>query len=215
MIKCDDNKGDPCLMHLRVLHDVERCPIAEELLQGLISRGQIEIHSAKKEEGEVFMQSSDRSPSKPKPLVMHFTRDITTHIPRGFQPSIAKTPTPFPYTSDKAVPWKYGVQGLGGRKDTSVIRVGNGMPATKITNISGTISMTHSGRIFTPSELPARSKDKGKTKADIGERERTGLTANDEALVGKFAEEGEDLSKREISAEEATEFLRIIQQSEK
>jgi len=50
-------------MHSEALHDVERCPIAKELLQGLISRGQIEIHSAKKEEGEVFMQSSDRSPS--------------------------------------------------------------------------------------------------------------------------------------------------------
>ena len=63
MIECDDNKGDMCLMYLGALHDVERCPIIEELLQGLISRGQIEIHSAKKEEGEVFMQSSDRSPS--------------------------------------------------------------------------------------------------------------------------------------------------------
>ena len=71
-------------MHSEALHDVERCPIAEELLQGLISRGQIEIHSAKMEEEKVFMQSSDRSPSKPKPLVIHFTRDITTQIPRGF-----------------------------------------------------------------------------------------------------------------------------------
>ena len=84
MIKCDGNKGDQCLMHSGALLDVERCPIAEELLQGLISRGQIEIHSAKKEEEEVFMQSSDRSPSKPKPLVIHFTRDITTQISRGF-----------------------------------------------------------------------------------------------------------------------------------
>ena len=48
VIKCDGNKGDPCLMHPGALHDVERCPIAEELLQGLISRGQIEIHNAKK-----------------------------------------------------------------------------------------------------------------------------------------------------------------------
>ena len=60
-------------MHSEALHDVERCPIAKELLQGLISRGQIEIHSAKKEEGEVFMQLSDKIPSKPKPLVIHFT----------------------------------------------------------------------------------------------------------------------------------------------
>ena len=64
VIKYDGNKEDPCLMHPGALHDVERCPIAEEVLQGLMSRGQIEIHGAKKEEGEVFMQSSDRNPSK-------------------------------------------------------------------------------------------------------------------------------------------------------
>ena len=91
------------------------------------------------------------------------------------------------------------------------MRVGTGMPAAKIMNISGTSGMTRSGRIFAPPELPAKLKDKGKAKADIGEREKTGLTANNEALVGKFEEEKDDLSKREISAEEATKFLRIIQ----
>ena len=49
---------------------------------------------------------------------------------------------------------------------------------------------------------------------DIGEREKTGLTVNDEAPVGKIIEEGDYFSKKEISAEEAIEFLRIIQQSE-
>ena len=39
VIECDDNKRDSCLMHPAALHDMERCPIAEELLQGLISRG--------------------------------------------------------------------------------------------------------------------------------------------------------------------------------
>ena len=32
VIKCDGNKGDLCLIHLGVLHNVERCPIVEELL---------------------------------------------------------------------------------------------------------------------------------------------------------------------------------------
>ena len=88
------------------------------------------------------------------------------------------------------------------------------MPSAKITNISGTSGMTHSGCIFATPELPARLKDKGKAKTNIGERERAGPIANDEALVGKIAEEGDDFSKREISTEEATEFIRIIQRSE-
>jgi len=50
IIDLDADKGDPCLMHPGASHDVETCPIAEELLQGMIRRGQIEICSAKKEE---------------------------------------------------------------------------------------------------------------------------------------------------------------------
>jgi len=88
------------------------------------------------------------------------------------------------------------------------------MPSANITNISSTSGMTRSGHIFATPELPTRSKDKGKVKADISERDRAGPTANDEALVGKIAEEGDDFSKKEISTEEATEFIRIIQRSE-
>ncbi|KAH1224983.1 hypothetical protein GmHk_11G031979 [Glycine max] len=160
------------------------------------------------------MQSSDKSPSKRKPLVIHFTRDITTQIPRGFQLSVAKMLVLVPYKSDKAVPWRYGIQGFNGRQDMSVMRVGTSMPAAKITNIFGTSGMTRSGCIFAPPEPPARSKDKGKAKVDMGEREKTGLTTNNEAPVGKFVEEGDDFSKREISAKEATKFVRIIHQSE-
>ena len=86
------------------------------------------------------------------------------------------------------------------------------IPSAKITNISGTSGMTRSGCIFAAPELPTRSKDNGKAKADIGKR--AGSTANEKAPVRKIAEEGDDFSKREISAEEASEFLRIIQQSE-
>ena len=63
-------------------------------------------------------------------------------------------------------------------------------------------------------ELPIQSKDKGKEKVDISERDKAGLTPNDEVLIGKIAEEGDDFSKKEISAKEATEFLRVIQKSE-
>ena len=56
VIELDDNKGDLCLMHPEVSHDVETCLIVEDLLQELISRGQIEICSAKKEQSTMFMQ---------------------------------------------------------------------------------------------------------------------------------------------------------------
>ena len=208
VIDLDSDNGDLCLMHPGASNDVVTCPIVEELLHVMIDRGRIEICSAKKGEGDVCMQSGDINLSKPKPLVIHFTRDITTQRPSGFQPSIAKAPVPFPYKSDKAVPWKYGVQGPNGRQDVSVIRVRNDIPFAKITNIFGTSGMTRS---FVAPKLTTRSKDKGKAKADIGKRERADPTVNDEVLVGKIAEEGDDFRMREISAEEVTKFMRIIQ----
>jgi len=39
MVKYDGNKGDRYLLHPGELHDVEKCPVSEELLQGLIDEG--------------------------------------------------------------------------------------------------------------------------------------------------------------------------------
>ena len=48
------------------------------MLQGMMNKGQIEVYSAKKGKGDVCMQSDDKNPSKPKLLVIHFSRDVTT-----------------------------------------------------------------------------------------------------------------------------------------
>ena len=55
--------------------------MAEELLQGMMDKGQIEVSNVRKWEGDMCMQSDDKKPSKPKPLVIHFTRDVTTQKP--------------------------------------------------------------------------------------------------------------------------------------
>ena len=75
--------------------------------------------------------------------------------------------------------------------------------------------MTCSGRIFAALEPLVRSKDpKGKVKANVEESGKVGLILNNEVLVGRFAKEEDDFSKKELYAEEEIEFLRIIQQSE-
>ena len=109
MVEYNGDKGDRSPLHPWELHDVETCLVSKELLQGLIDEGRIEIGRVMREEGEVFMQSSDTNLGKPKPLVIHFTRDVTTQVPRGFQPAVVRTPSPFPYKSDKVVPWRYGI----------------------------------------------------------------------------------------------------------
>ena len=158
--------------------------MAKELLQGMMDKGLIEVCRARKGEGDVRMQSVDKSPSKPKPLVIHCTRDVATQKPRGFQPILVKKPTPFPYKSDKVVLWKYVAQGSDGRKDASIVHVMDDLSSTKVTNISGMSGMIRSGRIIAAPELPARSKDpKGKSKVEVGKSNKTSLTSNDEVLV--------------------------------
>ena len=154
IICLDDDKRDSCLMHPGASHDVEACSMAEELLQGMMDKGQIEVCSARKGKGDVCMQSDNKKPSKPKPLVIHFTRDVATQKPRGFQPITVKKPTPFPYKSDKAVPWKYAAQGPDGRKDAFVVHVKDDLSFAKVINISGTSGMTRSGRIFIAPKPP-------------------------------------------------------------
>jgi len=118
----------------------------------------------------------------------------------------------FPYKSDKAMSWKYTAQGPDERKDASFIHVKDNLSFAKVTNIFGMSDMNHSGWIFVAPELPMRSKDpKGKAKADVSKSDKAGLIPNDEVPVEKIVEEGNNFSKKGISVEEATEFLRIIQ----
>ena len=116
--------------------------MVEDLLQGIMDQGQFEVGGASKGEQHVCMQSADKSPSKPKPLVIHFTRDAATQKPRGFQPIPGKKPVPFPYKSDKVAPWRYAPQKPDERKDESVE---DDLSSARVTNISGLSGMTHSG----------------------------------------------------------------------
>ena len=101
--------------------------MAEVLLQRIVDQGRFEIGEASEGEQHVCIQSEDESPSKPKQLVIHFTRDATTQKPRGFQPTSGKKPVPFLYMSDKAVPWKYALKNLmEGR--TSPLEITNPLP---------------------------------------------------------------------------------------
>ena len=161
------------------------------------------------------MQLADNSPSKPKPLVIHFSRDAATQKPQGFQHVPIKKHVPSPYKSDKAVPWRYTLQKPDGGKDTSVAHAKDDPSPARVTNIFGTSRMTRSGRIFAAPELPVRSKDpKGKAKEGMEENGKASLILDEEVPAGRFAKEEKDFSKKGISIEEATEFLCIIQQSE-
>ena len=60
MICLDGDKGDSCLIHPRASHDVEACSVAEDLLQGMMDKGLIEVCDVRKGGGDVCMQSADK-----------------------------------------------------------------------------------------------------------------------------------------------------------
>ncbi|XP_027922767.1 uncharacterized protein LOC114180664 [Vigna unguiculata] len=107
--------------------------------------------------------------------------------------------------SEKAVPWKYDVCVSGGEQQIE------GQPTSGepvVENISGIGGMTRSGRIFTP---PILMKDGTSSSEPMMNK-----NAN-EFLKGKMIQTDEELrkdDKKEISNEEASEFLKFIQQSE-
>jgi len=161
------------------------------------------------EEEEVYTQTSeDPKLYGPKPLVLHFARSPITLGER--RPVVIQTPSPFPYKSDKAVPWKYGVSVLendsSGKQDNEIIDIDK----STVDNISGIGGMTRSGRLFTPMELRNdKSPEKTSTEVTI---EKAKAFLKGKALQADQEPEGKD--NKEIYDEAAGEFLRFIQQSE-
>ncbi|KAL5128341.1 hypothetical protein HKD37_14G040605 [Glycine soja] len=88
MVSRGGGKRDECLFHLGELHDMETCPVVEELLQRLMDRGQLEVSERGREEPQICMQSAERkAPPTPKPLVIRFTRN-TTNPRHGYEPGM-------------------------------------------------------------------------------------------------------------------------------
>jgi len=119
-------------------------------LQDLMNRHLLQINHEKKE--EVFVQiGAESSISKPEPLMIHVTRESV--VPIEVHPVVIQVPSPCPYKSDKAVPWKYGINVLKQEpKGDQKTEVSNTIKVT-VDNITGIGGMTKSGRLFAPAEL--------------------------------------------------------------
>ncbi|KAL5179630.1 hypothetical protein HKD37_01G000900 [Glycine soja] len=199
-------KENSCLLHSGEMHDMETCLGVEELLQRMIDQGRLEVGIEGKEEQHICMQSTEGSGvAKPKPLVIYFTKSAASQKPG--HPLIAK-PVPFPYQNSHAVPWRYTPPREKEEEVTDVSSL-----SAKVTNITGLSGVTRSGRVFAPPDLPVQPTDvKGKGKV-VEEQDGEAPHASNKDIPAKGPPEKKD-GKKEVSLEEASEFLRIIQQSE-
>ncbi|KAL5165761.1 hypothetical protein HKD37_18G050836 [Glycine soja] len=199
-------KEDSCLLHSGEMHDMETCLGVEELSQWMIDQGRLEVGIERKEEQHICMQSMEGSGvAKPKPLVIYFTKSAASQKPG--HPLVAK-PVPFPYQNSHAVQWRYAPPR---EKEEEAIDVSS--LSAKVTNITGLSGVTRSGSVFAPPDLPVQPADvKGKGKV-VEEQDGEAPHASNKDIPAKGPPEKKD-GKKEVSLEEASEFLRIIQQSE-
>jgi len=205
------SRGKPegaCGFHASQEHSINECFEFRSFLQDLLDRHILQVCHPSEEE-EVYTQTSeDPKLYGPKPLVLHFSRSPIMQGER--QPVVIQTPSPFPYKSDKAVPWEYGVSVLendsSGKRDNEIINIDK----STIDNISGIGGMTRSGRLFAPMELRSGKSPENTSKEVIIEKAKAFLKGK--ALQAD--QEPEEKDNKEISDDAASEFLRFIQQSE-
>ena len=87
--------------------------------------------------------------------------------------------------------------------------------SAKVTNITGLSGIAHSGHVFAPLGLPTQPANaRGKTKVIEGQNVKVIPALDEEVPTKEFTEGREGSGKKEVSLEEANEFLHIIQQSE-
>ncbi|XP_028216699.1 uncharacterized protein LOC114398737 [Glycine soja] len=199
-----EHNEDSCLMHPGMLHDMETCSAVGDLLQQMIDQGRLEVSNEGEDEKHVYMQSVDKEgPIKPKPLVILFTRDTTPQRPQHPSAVSGARPLSFPYENSRAVPWRYTPPGRRKEEATDI-----GSLSAKVTNITGLSGMTRSGRVFTPPSLSLQFANfKGKAKITEGQNVKV-IPAPDEDVPTKdFSEGREGCGKKEVSLEEAGEFL--------
>jgi len=139
--------------------------------------------------------------------MVYFTKDATPQTPR--YPSVVK-PVPFSYRNSHIVPWRYASPSKWKEEATDISSL-----LAKVNNITRLSGVTRSGRVFAPVDLPTQPANvKGKAKMVEEQNDKMTLTPNEDIPMKGLPEKRDGCGKKEVSQEEAGEFLCIIQQSE-
>ena len=136
--------------------------------------------------------------------MIYFTRDATPQTPR--YPLVVR-PIPFSYKNSHAVPWRYTPPSERKEEAADISSL-----SAKVTNIMGLSGMTCNGCMFTPPDLPTQPANaKGKAKIAEGQNDKVIPTPNEDVPIKGLSEKRDGCGKKEVSLEEAGEFLSIIQ----
>jgi len=194
---------DECGFHACTAHSINECVEFERFVQDLMDKHVLQVCHQRKE-GEVFTEE-ECLPQRLKPLVIQFTK-AAAPMSSGWQPLVIQTPSPFAYKDNKVVPWSYGASIVQGEQKEELVE----QDKTTIDNIFGIGGMTKSGRLFAHPDLRGETSY-GKNREEIAMEKAKSY------LKGKVVQvdlEPEERGSKEITDEDASEFLKFIQQSE-
>ena len=105
------------------------------------------------------------------------------------------------------VPWRYAPPRERKEEVTDISSL-----SAKVTNITGLSGMTRSGHVFAPPDLPTQPANvKWMAKMVEEQNDKTTLTSNEDIPMKGLPKKRDGCGKKEVSLEEASEFLRIIQ----
>ncbi|XP_019434187.1 PREDICTED: uncharacterized protein LOC109340878 [Lupinus angustifolius] len=144
------NEMESCEMHGCVGHNLEDCQDFRALLQKMMdlkliaiegSSSYPEINVIKKgqEETPIFIRTYEPVINPPGGVQTYFSQRQWEPFIRQMEPVITGEGSPFPYESDKAVPWIYKEEPT--------------MSPSMVTNIAGNSRITRTGRIYVPPEV--------------------------------------------------------------
>jgi len=139
--------------------------------------------------------------------VIYFTRDAAPQTPR--YPSVVR-PILFPYQNSHAVSWRYAPPSERKEEAADFSSL-----SAKVTNITGLSSMIRSDHVFaSPDLLTQPANAKGKAKIAEEQNGKVIPALDEDIPVKGLSEKKDGCGQKEVSLEEASEFLCIIQQSE-
>ncbi|KAF1874354.1 hypothetical protein Lal_00008559 [Lupinus albus] len=201
------HEDDVCMMHGTTDHTLEECTEFRIFIQKLMDSRLLVIEKDKTGSNVCVLEGvqriQDRVITRKFVPVLNIPAGTPSYAapPRRaphlyMEAMVTGQPSPFPYQFDKAVPWKY-------QSDSGA---GSGQ-IDEVVNIAGVGNMTRSGRVYSPVDTPKKIINTSKGRERDVETTKDGLEAEQDNLFPQKLE-------REVTQEEACEFLRFIKQSE-
>ena len=135
-----------CQYHDKVMgHSIQECPEFLKVVQEMMNKGEIEFCGKIKEQDVSVLLEEVQ-----KPLTVFYRgggQQAAKETSQAPTPKlVVKVPTPFPYASDKAVPWNYTSRTVTPEPQATAEH----KQEKSVNDIAGTGGMTRNGRCYAP-----------------------------------------------------------------